>query len=327
MSDVIVAVIATLDRTAEIARLLSSLEKTGPELAAAVIVDNGRNEAVRSLAKGAKIHVRYHAPPGNLGCGGGLRAGGEIAIREFPGATHLWILDDDTVVPSGMLEIVAGEMRAMNAGAACPMVLDGNDHIAWLPGLEDRQRLRVAETCGTQQAFLEKCGGDPISFSWAQGISLLVSRSAIDEIGFHRPDYWVRGEDLEFSLRITAKYRGIFVPKACVLHLPPAGTGSSSRCTDYYKHCAMLQNIAYTSLHLSHGRRIARTLPGNYRRFFREWGFSGFTFADGWRAFSLGGLRGKPAGAQDGDHFRLSLQSAGADSNKSAGFRFDASPK
>ena len=304
MTDFIVAVVATCKRPRELARLLGSLEKAGPGLGAVVVVDNGNEEGIRKIVETAACNARYFAPGENLGCGGGLRLGGEKAFELFEHElTHLWILDDDAVVPPGAPEALANAMRTEQAEIACPMVADARGRIGWFPGLLDREKFRAIRSLKTPAEFLAKCGSAAIPFSWSTGVALMVSKQAVSELGFHRADYWMRGEDLEFSLRITCRHKGIFVPGVTVEHLPPkAIQDENARASEYLRHAVMLQNLWYTGLRLPHGRRIARTLPGNYRRFLKTWSWR--SAGDGLRAFWLGAVLGKPAGTAGGDFFR-----------------------
>lgn len=307
MSDAfVVAVVATFHRPAELGRLLDSLEKIPRGLGAVVIVDNGAEKAVEEIVGRAHRETRYVAAPKNLGCGGGLRRAETTAFQSFGDRlTHLWILDDDTVVPPDILEVLLAEMECAGADAACPLVVDREGRLGWFPGLSDDEKFRAVRSAETVEEFVESAGSAPIPFSWAQGISLLVSRRAIDELGFHRADYWVRGEDLEFSLRITAHYRGIFVPRVTVQHLPPEAKSGADEA-EQLRHAAMLQNIVYTSLYLPHGRRILRTIPGNFLRFLRTWGTRGV--ADLFHAFWLGAIIRKPAGTPGRNAFFLKSQ-------------------
>src|SRR5438045_524516 len=101
----VVAVVATCRREAELARLLASLAKIPSGLGGTVIVDNGGEAAVRQLVESAGCDARYVAPGRNLGCGGGLHAGEAAAIENFGSRpTHIWILDDDAVVPPNAIE-------------------------------------------------------------------------------------------------------------------------------------------------------------------------------------------------------------------------------
>jgi GT2 family glycosyltransferase len=165
--------------------------------------------------------------------------------------------------------------------------------LGWFPGLLDPEKFRVVKKRQTPLEFVARCSSAPIPFSWSQGIALLVTRSIIDRVGFHRDDFWVRGEDLEFSLRITAIARGVYVPSARVAHLPPAIAIDTS---EYAKHRAMLQNLAYTAIRLKHGRRLLRTLPGNWVRFLRTWKYKPRAFYDMIAVAWAGAILAQPAG-------------------------------
>ncbi len=123
---------------------------------------------------------------------------------------------------------------------------------------------------------------------------MLITRRSLETLGGHRTDYWVRGEDLEFTLRITHRWLGIYAPKARVQHLPPAGSGKPE--VEYFRHAAMLQNIAYTSLRLRHGWRIAWTLPSNWLNFWRSSRYAPRALGEILRTLFYGALLGWPAG-------------------------------
>ncbi len=290
----VIALTATFRRAAEVALLIDSLAQSASRPDALILIDNGNEAATREAAHAAPIQVLYHAPGENLGCGGGLRAGEILALEKFAGLTHLWILDDDCLVYPDTLALLLEAMERTGASAAHPLTENAEGRLSWFPGLLDRRKMRAARAAPTPAEFLEQFGAEPLPFSWSQGIALLITRGALEKLGHHRADYWVRGEDLEFSLRITQRRLGIYVPRARVRHLPPAASNDPQ--VEYPKHVAMLQNLAYTALRLPHGRRIARTLPGNWLRFFRTWGVSVRTLRDSMRAFVRGAIRARPAG-------------------------------
>jgi len=263
-----------------------------------IVVDNASDDATREVVQASPAGVEYLPQTQNLGCGGGLACGERTALERFANSfTHLWILDDDAVVEPETLDTLLAALEAQHAGVVHPLVVDGAGQIGWVPGLFDKQKFGIAHAACPPEKYLAECGPDPVPFSWSQGIALLVTRAALDRVGLHRADYLVRGEDLEFSLRITARFPGLFVPQARVQHLPPAPTDEpASRHGEYVKHLAMLRNIAYTALRLPHGRRIARTIPGNWLRFLRTWGWKPEVAGDALTAFAQGALLGKPAG-------------------------------
>lgn len=267
------ALTATYRRPAELERLIRCLENSAHPVRGLVVVDNSADPDVQRVAESARLPLVVHVPvEQNLGCGGGLALGESLALERFPELTHLWILDDDCVVEPDCLGLLLAAMVSEAADAAHPLTVDAEERLSWFPGLIDPVKLRAARARPKPCDFVTHHGSLPIPFSWSQGIALLITRRVLDQLGQHRTDYWVRGEDLEFTLRITARFRGIYVPTARVQHLPPPS--SNDPAAEYPKHLAMLRNLAYTSLRLKHGRRVALTLPGNWLRFLRTWGLT-----------------------------------------------------
>jgi GT2 family glycosyltransferase len=299
----VAALIATYRRPRELQRLLESLAQAGGGLATVIVVDNEGNEEVRALVEKTYAGAHYLAAGTNVGCGGGLKLAEEHALQ-MKGArlTHLLILDDDAVLLPGTLAALAEAMERERADLAYPLVADERGRIGWLPGLA--QRIPEARDAfdGTPEDFRTRFGGGPRDFLWAQGICLLVALGAVERLGPHRDDFWVRGEDLEFSLRLTARGRGILVPTVAVQHLPPPENTGLSREAEYLKHCALVQNIAFIGFRLPHGRRIAWTLAGALRRFARLWSWR--AFPDACRAVWRGAVLGEPAGTGEGKTFR-----------------------
>jgi len=310
MTDFVVAIIATYGRPREISRLLASLGEIREGLGGVVVVDNGAQTEVRTIVENARCNAHYFAPGENLGCGGGLNFANGKAFDLFGNKlTHLWTLDDDAVVPPNAIEVLTREMRNESAEAACSMVTDDRGRIGWFPGLLDTKAFQAIRTLSTPDEYIALCGSHPVTFKWSTGVSLLVSRRVMVELGCQRADYWVRGEDLEFSLRITARFKAIFVPGITIQHIQVEVLKRKSwdfSDSEYLKQAAMLQNLWYTGLYLPHGRLLIRTILGNYLRFLKSWSWP--SLIDAFRAFWLGGIIGKPAGAKNGDFFRQRAQ-------------------
>jgi rhamnopyranosyl-N-acetylglucosaminyl-diphospho-decaprenol beta-1,3/1,4-galactofuranosyltransferase len=299
----VVAVVATHRRPRELAALLRSLKagKTAP--CGVVVVDNAGDAQTAAIIREYGECAHCITPGDNLGCGGGLRLAEEKAFVLFGGRlTHLWVLDDDAVVDPGALAILLDEMQREEADAAYPMVIGRDGRAGWTPGLVDREKRRFLEGNARPADYAAKWGDAPVPFTWAQGVALLVTRGAVEAAGFHRGDFWVRGEDLDFSLRLTARGRGIFVPRAVVEHLPPETTAPASRRAEFLKHCALLQNMFFLSLRQPHGRSLIASLPGALKHFLRSWSV-GEALCEVPRAFWFGAVKGTPAGSPCGEYY------------------------
>jgi GT2 family glycosyltransferase len=301
-SAVVVAVIASFRRPGELSRLLARFGGIRAPLEAVIVTDNGNDEESREVIAPYGDLVTRLVPPTNLGCGGGLRLGIDHAIKKYGDRlTHLWILDDDAVVERDTLEhlLVAGE--AAGAEVIYPMIVDGTGRIGWFPGLLQREPWRVIRQVTTPAQYLARCGPGPVAFSWSPGVCLLVTARALRKVGPPRGDYWVRGEDLEFSLRLTARFPSAFLPSVVVQHVQSNDSSPLARDVERARYLAMMQNLGFTSFRLKHGRRMLRTLPGNSFRFLHAHGWSPRNVVGLARALWVGAVRGFPAGDPRGD--------------------------
>jgi rhamnopyranosyl-N-acetylglucosaminyl-diphospho-decaprenol beta-1,3/1,4-galactofuranosyltransferase len=295
----VIAVVATYRRPAEISRLFGSLAG----VQGIVICDNSSDPAVRDAVAASPIPAHYLSPPGNLGCGGGLRLAEEHAWK-IAGAdlTHLLVLDDDAVLEPGTVDGLRAVLDREGAAAAYPLVIGPDGDAGWMPGLRDPALHRLGKEAMEPGEYSKKLGVEVAEFDWAQGICLLAAREAVERAGFHRPDFWVRGEDLDFSLRLTRQGRGLFVPRVRVRHLPPPSAAPVHDRREYLRHAAMVQNIAYLAFRQPHGAVIRGSIAGTSRRFLALWGLS--SVADLLRALWRGAIGAEAAGTGQGRTFR-----------------------
>jgi len=298
MPSFVVAITATRHRLPELTRLLRALESLDQPLGAWVVVDNGAQRDVAELLERAAFPTEYVAPRENMGCGGALRLGEERALERFGEQfTHIWVLDDDVVPEPAALGLSLLALREVPAAAAAPVIAGPDGLIGWESSLVDTRKFALLKSRLTPAEFLAEVGPEPIPFEWTQGICLLYTRRVLVELGPHADDYWIRGEDIEFSLRITARWTAVLVPSAVVRHLmPEIGQTPETIAVEYRKQCAMVQNVAYLGLHVPHARRILSKIPGRFYWHFHNWGLSWRTLLDAVRLFWQGAIRRRPAG-------------------------------
>jgi GT2 family glycosyltransferase len=303
----VIAVTATYRRPAGLSDLLRSLESERGALAGLVVIDNAAMPQTAEIARQASLQVQVVTPPRNLGCGGGVAAGLQTAFGD-PRTTHAWILDDDAVSKPGALSAMLSAMERAGADAAVPLITDARGCIGWFPGpLTEPAWGAIRAPNATPASFRATCGTEPRSWTWAPWTSLVVTRCAVENVGLPRDDFWFQGEDLEWTLRITARGAGVLAPAGECQHLPPAADAARARL----KRAAMLQNTLFTATRLPHGRGMIRHLPGNAWRFLREGRFTAQTIGLALRAYWLGGVLGRPAGVAGGDAFRRRWERVG----------------
>ncbi len=291
----LVALTVTHRRPKELERLLKSLEASSRPPDLCVISDHAPDGSTAQIAERSGLKVKVLEDPTNPGPG----AGWSNSAMGLEGADLLF-LDDDVVLPPDGIAKMVGLLSDM--GAVAPLLEDAGG-LLWgfpEPTLRDQRKLiRQAKTPADALALL---GPGPHSFCWCTGACVLVSEKLYRSIGPHRRDFWMLGEDLEFSMRAAAAGRAVFTCEVVVPHLPPLGPPSPT--SGYIKFCSLLQNLSYLSFHSPHSQHMTRYLPGNFLRFFRTHSWSSKTLHDAWTCFSGGVIHAEPAGGPRGTALR-----------------------
>ena len=226
-SDVVVALVTYGDRKSMLLSVLDRLREEG--VGKVVVVDNGARWPVETdLAALFGDWVEIVSMGGNMGSAHGFVVAFETAIRT--GKPFVWILDDDNRpkpgclaalqaayaeeaerMPPALLAVVAMRAEHATGDVSAKQLMTRWDsfsgfHIAdivskiahRLPGRRKAQPHRV--TLG-----ITHFGG------------MFFHRSLVDSIGLPRRDFFMYGDDTEFTWRITCKGgRIVQVPEALV---------------------------------------------------------------------------------------------------------------
>jgi hypothetical protein len=118
------------------------------------------------------------------------------------------------------------------------------------------------------------------------------------------------GDDVEFSLRLSAAAPAWAEPSVAVIHAPPTATRSPSEAPPesarlgakeghYKKFGVLLQNLAFTCVTSPRPRHLPLYLPGNARRFLKTFGFTPANILELIRRYALGLLGLPPSNIQN----------------------------
>ncbi|MEX1119308.1 MAG: glycosyltransferase [Terrimicrobiaceae bacterium] len=291
----LVALTVTHRRPQELKRLLDSLEASTMPPDLCVISDHAPDGTTARLAAESRLKIRVLEDTSNPGPGAGW-SNAAAGLEE----ADLLFLDDDVVLPPDGIAKMRGLLSS--TGAVAPLLADAGG-LLWAfpePALRDQRKIiRQAKTPADALALL---GPGPHPFCWCTGACVLVSANLYRSIGPHRRDFWMLGEDLEFSMRAAMTGKAVFTCEVIVPHLPPVGPASAT--SGYIKFCSLLQNLSYLSFHSPHRQHMTRYLPGNFLRFFRTHSWRPGTLRDAWACFSGGALHAEPAGDVRGTALR-----------------------
>jgi N-acetylglucosaminyl-diphospho-decaprenol L-rhamnosyltransferase len=183
-----------------------------------LVVDNASTEAERQRlqedwAGATDVELVLLGENGHFA--GGVNAGAKRALER--GATHLLILNNDTVIENGCVGQLVAETEAHpEAGIVGPILLDlgdrhplslGENYAAWSLALP-RALLKVRRASSASYPV----GG-------IMGSAILVTADCFRRLGFYREDLLVYYEEVDYCLRARAEgYRPRIVPQAVVLH-------------------------------------------------------------------------------------------------------------
>lgn len=294
----LLAAVVTHRRPRELRRLLESLADSSEKPDVCVVADHAPDGSSQSAAAGLPFPVEILEDASNPGPG----AGWAHASAAHP-ASDVLFLDDDVVLPSHAIARMRAHLDPL--GMVAPLLEDADGHLWGFPEpqiMRQRRLIRQAKTPAEAERLL---GAGPHPMVWCTGACVLIAKNLFQRIGPHRRDFWMLGEDLELSMRAAAQGHAVFLGDVSVPHLPPES--SSDPLHARIKFCSLLQNLCYLSVRSPHRTHMIRYLPGNFRRYFRTFGWNAASLTQAWRCFYGGILRGEPAGGPTGTTLRKRL--------------------
>ncbi|MBU3665194.1 MAG: glycosyltransferase family 2 protein [Chthoniobacterales bacterium] len=304
----IAAAVATYRRDQELRRLLDCVADSNVAVQGRVFVaDNASSPETRDVCAQARVPCIWLPQPANKGPGPAWNEAIAKALAN-PDVTHVLVLDDDVVPATDTLAILHAALKASGAAAAAPLLFDESGLLWGFPEPRDVELRRVIRRINSPAQCRAAMGNEPHAFCWATGACMLYARVAFDRCGFFREDFWMLGEDLEFSMRVAYALGGVFTAAASVQHLSPPSDPASSRLRHRLKFLALLQNLSFLAFRSPHSAHLKTYLAGNFKRYALTEGCAPATLLDAWKTFLNGALRGQPAGTPSGEHLRKRVE-------------------
>lgn len=299
----VAAAIATHRREAELARLLDALQASDTPLAGGIFVADNASSPETEAVCAARTGTVWIPRAVNNGPGPAWNTAIAKAL-ENARVTHVLVLDDDVVPPPATLGQLLDAMQTANAAAAAPLLFDEKNHLWAFPEPEEKNLRTVIRRCVDAGECHRALGDEPHAFSWATGACMLYARRAFETCVVFREDFWMLGEDLEFSMRVASAAGGVFTARAMVPHLPPPPDAATAQTSHRLKFLALLQNLSYLAFHSPHSAHLRSYLAGNFKRYARTEGLAPGTLWDAWCAFYQGAPCRQPAGTPAGARLR-----------------------
>ena len=252
-------IIVSYNARADLERCLASLAVAPPTTPhQVVVVDNASSDGSPSAVTSTYPDVRLIA----LDCNVGFGRANNVGIRAT-GSEYVLLLNNDTVVPAGAIDLLVAELDAHPEVAIIgPRLVDasGRPEISFgrMIGPLNEARQKLLGTLyqrGFAPAVRHVEGRIRVSHDpdWVSGACLLARRADLDAVGLFDERFFLYTEDVDLCASVRALGRKVrFTPHVQVTHL----RGQSRHCDQSAASRAYLQSrLAFYRKH--HPRWVA----------------------------------------------------------------------
>lgn len=211
------AVVVTYNRLAMLQEVIHALQASKTPVDHIIVVDNNSNQDTQDYLTSLGEQIEYVRLNQNLGGAGGFNRG----VRYFMEKTEddfVWLMDDDTVPHSYTLT------ELTKYAEANPKFGFLSSDVRWIDG---QRALMNKPALLSRHSTLDDDGTEPVQLRNATFVSLLMSRNVIGKIGLPITDFFIWGDDIEYTERAGRLYPGYLIPTAKVTHKMATNVGSN----------------------------------------------------------------------------------------------------
>lgn len=218
----VIAIVVTYNRKELLVECLNSILTQSYEVSKIILIDNASTDGTRDyLAKNNLLKnnkVQYELMNQNLGGSGGFYEGIKLCKEEE--CDWVWIMDDDTIPKETCLEellkandLILQKKKNEKVSFLASSIYGPNNEYMNLPGID----LRPSEN--GYPYWYDMLENGMVNISEATFVSILVNIEAITKCGLPCKDYFIWGDDNEYTHRLTTYYgKAYFVGKSIAIH-------------------------------------------------------------------------------------------------------------
>ncbi len=222
----VAAIVVTYNRCELLKECIDALKllQTFNSIVEILIIDNASTDntfqMVQEYLSAGKIH--YFNTKKNIGGAGGFHFGMQKAYEL--GYDYFWLMDDDTIVqPDTLAKLLAADEKLKGTyGFLSSLAL-------WKDGTECFMNYHtIAMDWNLEKRRLQE---GLVKVETATFVSFFVKKEVAEQVGLPIKEYFIWGDDTEYSGRIAKEYPCYLVSDSCVTH-KMAQNIPSGRITD-----------------------------------------------------------------------------------------------
>lgn len=221
--EIIAAVVVTYNRKILLKECLESLLMQTHPLDSIILVDNASTDGTRDYLKAngilQKKEISYIRLEKNSGGAGGFYEGIKFCYEN--GYDWLWLMDDDTIPAKDALEKLLDSRKYLNhekVGFLCSNVKNQSLLPMNIPEVTNKNS---ANGYYRWPQYLEY---GLVEVDSATFVSVLIPKETINKVGYPCKEFFIWGDDVEYTLRITKYYGNSYiVGNSIVIHKRESG--------------------------------------------------------------------------------------------------------
>lgn len=210
MMNNIAIIVVTYNRIELLKEVIESLKNQSFKNYQIIVVNNGSTDSTLEWLNSQNDVVTINQD--NVGGAGGFYSGIKYAVEN--GYDYCWIMDDDVICsPTALEELYAAYTSQPNIGFVCSRVLgiDGN------PMNTPFADMRPSEN-GYSDIFDLVVSHSMVKVKNATFVSVFFSTKIVKEVGLPYKEFFIWGDDTEYTGRISSKYPCYVACKSLVTH-------------------------------------------------------------------------------------------------------------
>lgn len=185
-----------------------------------IIVDNNSTDGTKEyIADLIGKDVIYKRLKKNLGGAGGFSAGMKYAVKK--GYEYVWIMDDDTIVKEDTLEVLLKAKDELSDDFGFI-----SSSVKWIDGSDCKMNRQTYKNV-IDDFEKDNIGKGLYPVKAATFVSLLFSSKAIKQVGLPLKEYFIWGDDKEYTLRMSNEFACYNVVDSQVVHKMNNNEGSN----------------------------------------------------------------------------------------------------
>ena len=234
-------VVVTYNRLALLKEVIAALREQTYTDTQIVVVNNGSTDGTQAWLELQEDIFTINQS--NLGGAGGFFTGMKYVVEN--GYRYCWIMDDDVVCkPDALQELLEASQRKENIGFVCSRVIGINGCSMNVPTVDERP------TANGYADYTDLIDYHMIKVVMATFVSVFLPTSVIREMGLPYKEFFIWGDDSEYTSRVSSKYDCYLACKSVVVH-KRAIQGALSFFTEtnpqrLRNHFYAFRNLTYT---------------------------------------------------------------------------------